>query len=68
MRAASAMRACSSRGRFQPRRLRADQPEHDDAIVGHVSQRLERARPLVVVLEQEAIEARAAEDLRGDRS
>ena len=41
-------------------------PEHDDAIVGHVPQRLERPRPLVVVLEQEAIEARAAEHLLRD--
>ena len=63
MRAASAMRACSSSADSEPRRLRAHEPEHDDAVVGHVAQRLERARSLVVVLEQEAVEARAAEHL-----
>src|SRR5262245_7756769 len=51
---------------FKRRALRADEAQNDHAIVGHVSQRLERAGALVVVLEQEPLEARAAEDLRGD--
>jgi hypothetical protein len=53
-------------GRFEPALLGAHEPEHDRPVVGDVPQRLERAGPLVVVLEKETIEARAPEDLRGD--
>src|SRR6476646_8424698 len=49
---------------LEPRHLRADQPQHDEAVVRHMTKRLERARPVVVVLEQVAIESRPAEYLR----
>jgi polyphosphate kinase 2 (PPK2 family) len=50
--------------RFEVGELARHQAEHDHLVVGHVGQRLERARPLVVVLEQEHVEvARAAEHL-----
>src|SRR6185295_9637596 len=51
---------------LHPLQLRAHESEDDDAPVGDVAERLERARPLVVVLQQEAIELRASEHLRRD--
>src|SRR6185295_9189873 len=51
---------------LEPRLLRAHQPQDDDAVVGHVTQRLEAPRSRIVVLEQKAREARLTEDLAGD--
>src|SRR4051795_5657657 len=46
--------------------LRTHEPQYHEAVVGQVTQWLEGPRSLVVELEQETIEARAAEDLAGD--
>src|SRR5207249_2607564 len=53
--------------RLDARLLAGHQAQDHHAIVGHHAQRLERARALVVVLEQEALEARTLEDPLGDR-
>src|SRR6185369_6297169 len=47
---------------LQARLLARHQPQHHLAVLGHRAQGLEAARALVVVLEQEALEAAAAED------
>jgi dihydroorotate dehydrogenase len=49
-------------GVLQVRLLGGHQPEHDNAVIGHVTQRLEAARTPVVVLEQEPAEPAAGED------
>src|SRR5581483_9905874 len=41
--------------RLLPGRLRRDEPEHDDLVLGHEPQRLEAAGALVVVLEQQPV-------------
>src|SRR5439155_23920627 len=50
--------------RFQRRLLAGDQPEHHRAILGHMLQRSETTRAVVVVLEKEAIELRPFEYAR----
>src|SRR5438067_13173839 len=50
--------------RLQPRLLRGHQTQHDLAIGRHHAQRPEVARALVVVLQEEALEAALAKDAR----
>jgi hypothetical protein len=53
--------------RFQAWQFRADQSEHDGLSFWDESQCLERARAVVVVFEQEAINFKCAEQFFGDR-
>ena len=53
--------------RLDPRRLGRDQAEHDDLVVRHQAERVEAARPLVVVLEQQPVGVNPAEHRPGDR-
>src|SRR3984885_6964953 len=46
--------------------LGGHQAEHDDLVVGHEPERLERPRALVVVLEEEPVHVEPAEDILGD--
>src|SRR5437660_5962880 len=52
--------------RLHARLLGRDQAQHDRAVLGHVAERAEPTRALVVVLQQEALEQRLLED-PGDR-